>query len=128
MADENPTASTPPASSTPSMPAAPSSDERTLGMLAHLLGILTWFIGALIIWVVKKDTSPFAADQAKEALNFQITMFIGTLVGGLTTCLGVGFIILVAVWVLNLVFCIIAAMAANNGQTYRYPFAIRLIK
>lgn len=106
---------------------ASTSDERVLALLAHLLGIFTWFIGALVIWLVKKDSSSFVADQAKEALNFQITLLIAWAIGAATTCLGVGLVILLAVWALNIVFCIIACVAAGNGTRYRYPLAIRLI-
>jgi uncharacterized Tic20 family protein len=105
----------------------PTSDERTLALLAHLLGIFTWIIGALIIWLIKKDSSAYVNDQGKEALNFQITVTIIYFLGGATTCLGVGFLILAAVWVINIVFCILAAVAANRGERYRYPIAIRLI-
>ena len=107
---------------------APDKDSKTMALLCHLLGIFTWLVGPLIIWLVKKDTSPFVDDQGKEALNFQITLTIAYVVGIITSCIGVGFIIIMAVWVLNLVFCILAAMKANEGVAYRYPFAIRLIK
>jgi uncharacterized protein len=113
----------------PPSPPAATSDDRTLALLAHLLGIFTWFIGALVIWIVKKDSpSQFAADQAKEALNFQITLIIAWAIAGLLVCVGIGILILPLIWVLNIVFCIIACIAAGNGQPYRYPFAIRLIK
>ena len=56
------------------------SDERTMGMLAHILGGVTNFLGPLIIWLIKKDESPFVNDQGKEALNFQITIAIGYVV------------------------------------------------
>src|ERR1700761_2896163 len=57
---------------------APDKDSVTMGMLCHLLGIPIGFLGPLIIWLVKKDTSPFVDDQGKEALNFQITRLIAT--------------------------------------------------
>ena len=106
----------------------PDSDSKTMGMLCHLLSIFTSFIGPLIIWLVKKDTSPFVDDQGKESLNFQLTILIGYLIGGATSCLFIGLLILPAVWILALVFAIIATMKANNGEAYRYPFALRLIK
>jgi uncharacterized Tic20 family protein len=102
-----------------------------MAMLAHLLGIFTGFIGALIIWLVKKDV-PFVEDQAKEALNFQITVAIA-MVGAVIIsaisflCLHVVFLPHL-VWVGNLVFCIMGAVKAKDGVAYRYPFAIRLIK
>jgi|SRR5688572_19530802 len=106
----------------------PDKDSKTMGMLAHLLSIFTGFIGPLVIWLIKKDSSPFVDDQGKESLNFQLTILIGYIIGGATSCLFIGLLILPAVWVLALVFAIIATMKANNGEAYRYPFAIRLIK
>ena len=55
-------------------------DDRTFGMLAHLLGAFTSFVGPLVIWMIKKEESPFVDDQGKEALNFQITIGLGYLV------------------------------------------------
>lgn len=103
-------------------------DDNNMAMLAHLLGIFTGFIGALVIWLIKKDDSPFVEDQGKEALNFQITVVLVYLIGGVTSCIVVGLIILPAAWIANLVLCIMGAVAASKGQAYRYPFAIRLIK
>jgi len=58
------------------LPAEIKQEDKTMAMLCHLLGILTAFLGPLIIWLVKKDQSPFVDDQGKEALNFQITLVI----------------------------------------------------
>ncbi len=99
-----------------------------MAMLCHLLGIVTGFLGALIIWLIKKDQSKFVDEQGKEALNFQLTLLIGDVIGIATSCLMVGWFILMAVWVVRLVFCILAAIAVNKGEHYRYPFAVRLIK
>lgn len=125
----------PPASETsqPSATATPgaaTSDERTMAMLAHLLGIFTWFVGALIIWLMKKDQSAFVDDQGKEALNFQITIGIAYVAMMIVTCitLGIGAILMPVIGIVVIIFCILAAIAANKGERYRYPFAIRLIK
>lgn len=105
-----------------------------MAMLAHLLGIVTGFLGALIIWLVKKDVSPFVDDQGKEALNFQIAVLIVMVALGVFSVVtfGIGallaFPLMMVVGVANLVFCILAGVAANNGQHYRYPVTIRLIK
>jgi uncharacterized Tic20 family protein len=121
------------------------ADERQWAMFAHLsmlaAGLLTsvvggwgWFIGPLIIWMMKKDTMPFVADQAKEALNFSILvtgLMVVLVVLGLVT-LGIGFLIagplMIIIGIAALVFTIIAAMKANEGIRYRYPFNLRLIK
>lgn len=136
---------TPPPPTTPPSSAAPSAEERQWAMFAHLSALLGglvtgwvggwgWFLGPLIIWLVKKDTMPFVDDQAKEALNFNITIAIifviltvlsvVTLGIGLAIALPLMFIIGIAA----LVFIIMGAIKANEGKTYRYPFALRLIK
>ena len=107
---------------------SPTSDEKNMAMLAHLLGILISFIGALIIWLLKKDSSPFIDHHGKQALNFQITMMIGYLVGSFTTFILIGCFILPVVIVVNIIFCIMAAIAASKGEMYRYPIAIPLLK
>jgi uncharacterized Tic20 family protein len=128
-----------------------SADERQWGMFSHLSIILAAlitavvglpgclaFLGPLIIWMVKKETMPFVADQAKEALNFSILLTIISLVlivvgipFGLLT-LGLGFILFgligLVVGIAALVLIIIAAMKANEGVRYRYPFNLRLVK
>ncbi|MBW7846139.1 MAG: DUF4870 domain-containing protein [Bacteroidia bacterium] len=115
-------------------------------MFAHLSiligGILTsgWagsigcFIGPLVIWQMKKDEMPFVTDQAKEALNFSITiaaiMLILTILGVVT--LFIGFIVILPLMVLiglaSLVFIIMASIKAKDGVAYRYPLTVRLIK
>ncbi len=105
-----------------------SSDSRTLGMLCHLLGLFTCFIGPLIIWLIKKDEDPFVDNQGKEALNFQITVAIAFIVSGLLALVCVGVFLGIAVGIADLVFCIVAAAKANSGQAYRYPVSIRFIR
>ncbi|ALS95309.1 DUF4870 domain-containing protein [Xanthomonas oryzae] len=109
------------------------SEERTLALAAHLLGIVSYFIGALVIWLISKDASPskpFATDQAKEALNFQITVTLAMIAAVILAVVTLGALafLFTLVWIASLVFCILAAVKANNGEHYRYPFALRLIK
>lgn len=106
----------------------PDKDSKTMGMLAHLLTIFTGFIGPLVIWLMKKDTSPFVDDQGKESLNFQLTLLIGYLISVATSCVFIGLILFPIIWVVALVLAIMATMQANNGVAYRYPFNIRFIK
>ncbi len=107
----------------------PDKDSVTMGMLCHLLGIFTWFIGPLIIWLMKKETSPFVDDQGKESLNFEIAFGIVAIVCIpilLIPCLGI--LLWLAIHVVRLVFCIMATVEANKGIAYRYPVTFRLIK
>lgn len=106
------------------------SEDTMMAMLAHLLAIPGAFIAPLVIYLIKKDDSEFIEDQAKEALNFQITMFIVAL-GGIAITIascGYGGIIMAPIGILNMVFCILAGIKANDGEKYRYPFNIRIIK
>lgn len=116
----------PPPPATTDVPA----DQRTMALAAHLLGIFTGFIGALIIWLINKDDAgkAFVTDQAKEALNFQITVTIAMVISIILMIVIIGGILAPIVGVINVVFCIIAAVKANNGEAYRYPFTLRLIK
>lgn len=103
-------------------------------MLCHLLGIFTGFLGPLILWLVKKDSSPFVDHHGKEAVNFQLSIFI------ITFCTSLVVVVLMFAWVgflllpfllliplLALVFKIIACTSANRGEWHRYPMCIRFI-
>jgi hypothetical protein len=111
---------------------AESPDAKTMGMLAHLLVIFTGFIGPLIIWLVKKDQSPFVNQQGKEALNWAITVVIGavgSIIIGIIPFVGIlACVIYPAVIVCNIVFGILSTITVNKGQPYRYPICIRIIK
>ncbi len=106
-----------------------SSDDRTWGMLAHLSYFLTFVIGVscvapLVIWIIKKDTSEFIEDQAKEALNFQLSAFIVSLLLAVTVC---GIPLVIVVLIMSIVYSIQGGMAANRGERYRYPYTFRMI-
>lgn len=92
-------------------------------MLSHIGAIVIGFIAPLVVMLVQGDKSAFTRSQAVESLNFQITLLIIGIPLTLITC-GIGAII----FVVGLVFVIIGGIKANNGEEYRYPFAIRLVK
>lgn len=110
-----------------------TAEEKTWGMLAHLSSLATFIIpfgnvlGPLVIWLVKKDTMPFVADQGKEALNFNITMALAAIVSAILMIVLIGFLLIAVVAVTWLVLTIMACIEANKGVAYRYPFALRLI-
>lgn len=120
------------------IPAPPSGDvsaeERQWGMFAHLSALSALIIplgnvlGPLIIWMMKKQEMPFVEDQGKEALNFQITVFIAIIICIPLMFILIGFLLFAIVGIGSLVLTIMAAMKANAGERYRYPFAFRLIK
>jgi len=119
------------ANTLPEKPAyMPTEDERTWGLLAHLSGLVAGLIGLsplgpLVVWLMKKDQSPFVADQAKEALNFQISLIIAILICIIVPCVGWALLPVVAIG--GLIFAIIGGMEANKGIYYRYPYTIRLV-
>ncbi len=104
------------------------SDERMWATLAHVGPILVGFLAPLLIWLLLRERSRFVDDQGKEALNFQIFLAIVYVVGVITAALVIGIFILLAAWLLAIVFGIQGAIAANRGELYRYPFNWRVIK
>lgn len=119
--------SPPPTSPYTPQPLSPS-DEKLWATLIHVGGILFYFLPSLIGYIVLRDRGPFIREHTATALNFQLTMLIASVVGGILTLLLIGFLILIAVAIVIIVFSIIAAVAANNGQSYRYPLSITFVR
>ena len=112
-----------------------NKDARMWAMICHLsalaglvVPVVGCIVGPLIVWQIKKEEFPFVDEQGKEAVNFQISMLIYGIVAGLLCFACVGFVLLPAVAVFDLVFLLIAAVKANDGHHYRYPLTIRFIK
>ena len=107
-----------------------SQDDKTMAMISHLSGIVAGFIGPLIIWLINKDKTDkgWLNEQAKEGLNFQITIFIAYIIAGVLTFVLIGMLLIPVIMIANLILCIMAGMKANEGVDYRYPFALRVIK
>ena len=103
----------------------PTSDDKTLALLSHVLTLVFPILAPLIIYLVKKDESTFVAYHAKESLNFQITLFI--------ICFGlfitvIGILLLWFVGIIALVLVIVATIRASEGKLYKYPVNFRFIK
>jgi uncharacterized protein len=105
----------------------PSSDDKNIATITHLAGTVFSFIPPLIVWILKKDDSAYLADQAKEALNFQITVALAMFVCSILIWLLIPAFLMMIIWIANIILCIIAAIATSKGETYRYPFCLRLI-
>ncbi len=116
----------------PPPPGTAPQEDRTIALITHLSGIIAGFIVPLIMWLINKDKpeKSWLTDQSKESLNFQITIAIAFVVAFIlmTVTLGLLFFLPPLVGIANLVFCILGGIKANNGESYRYPFALRLIK
>jgi uncharacterized Tic20 family protein len=112
-----------------------SADERTWAMIAHFSALAAFLVppvggvlGPLVVWLVKREHSAFAADAAKEAMNFNIAVLIGYLVCALLVFVFIGLLLAAALFVFWLVMTVLAGIKASEGVHYRYPFALRIVK
>ena len=120
----------------PTGPARGADQSRTWAMLAHLGGILTWFfigwVGSLIVWLVERDRGTGAREEARDALNFQLTLLIAMVAFKIVNALPVidivGWIGMLAVGLIGLVLSIVAAVTVSRGESYRYPFSLELVR
>lgn len=112
----------------------PDSKERSMGMLAHLAGYAGLafpfgsVLGPFLVYILKREESAYIEDQAREALNFQLTMTLAFLVSIALMFILVGFVTILVVGVWWLVGTAIGATKANAGEWYRYPATIRFVK
>jgi len=112
------------------------SDEQLWALFCHLSSLAGYVltvpfagvIGPLVIWLIKKDEFPLVDDQGKEAINFQISMAIYTLISAILVFVIIGFFLLLAVILVNLICVILASVKAYEGQRYRYPLCIRFLR
>ena len=119
-------------------PAPTTEQERSWGMLAHG-SLLTWLLtaglgfllGPLIVWLVKKDESPFVDVCGKEALNFGINAVGWGIVSAICAVTVILLPVAIIIWIggalLMLVMPIVAALKAKDGIPYRYPFIFRIL-
>lgn len=109
-------------------------EERTWAMLCHLGSFGGHFIPfgniiiPLVIWLIKKEESPFVEYHGKESLNFQITLIIYFAIAFALAFVLIGFALFIPLWIFGIVMVIIATIKTNDGNYYRYPFTIRILK
>lgn len=115
--------------------AAPTENERTWGMLAHLSALVGLvfplvgnILGPLLVWLTKRDSSAFIASNAKEALNFNITVTLAGVVCGFLALIFIGLLLGTALFIAWLVMTLVAAIRASEGVLYHYPLSLRLVK
>ena len=106
----------------------PTSHEKTMGLLSHVLTLVAGFIAPLVIYLVKKDESEYVRKHAVESLNFQISMTIYAIGASILMIVLIGFFLLPLIGVLAFILVIVATVKASEGKFYKYPFTIRLIK
>lgn len=105
-------------------------EERTWAVLAHLGGLIgVGFLAPLVIWLVFRGRGPYLEHQAKEALNFQLTLLVAYVAAGILAVVtfGIATPVLLAVGIGQLVLQILAAVAAGRYEWYRYPVCIRFV-
>jgi len=111
-----------------------NSDENMWGMLCHLSAFAGYIIpfgniiGPLVIWLIKRDEYPFVNDQGKESLNFQISIAIYAVISLILAFIIIGFFLLLAIGILNLVMIIVASVKANEGVLFRYPLSMKFFQ
>ena len=115
--------------------AAPTENERTWGMLAHLSALVGLvfplvgnILGPLLVWLTKREQSTFIGTHAKEALNFNITVTLAGVVCGFLALIFIGFLLGTALFIAWLVMTLVAAIRASEGVPYHYPLSLRLVK
>lgn len=106
----------------------PTDDEKTWGLIAHVSALVATFLGPLIALAVKGNESKWVRAHAIEALNFNITIFIGYMICTALTFVVIGLCLLIPLGMVAVILSIIAGVKAFQGGAYRYPFALRLIK
>jgi len=105
----------------------PTSEEKTMAILTHILCIVAGFLAPLIIYLVKKD-SPYVQAHAKESLNFQLTMLIAWIVCFILIFVIIGAFLMFLLAIANLVLVIVATIRASENKLYKYPFSIKFVK
>ena len=119
---------------TPGRSEAPDSNERTWAMLCHLAALGGYIlpagniIGPLLVWNIKKDEYPLVAREGRASVNFQISMTIWIIIALLLCFACIGFPVVVALALTDLICIIVAAVQASCGRSFTYPLTIRFIK
>lgn len=106
----------------------PGNDERSMALLIHLLSLVSGFLGPLIVWLLKRDSSAFVDHHGKEALNFQITMLIAWSTAIVLVFVLIGLLLIPVLFLFQIIVPIVAAVGAWNGKWYRYPLTLRLLR
>jgi len=112
----------------PTLPPTATQDDKTLGIVMHVLCLVGFpILGPLIVWLIKKDQSPYLDAQGRELLNFQISYLIYALISIPLCAILIGFVTLFIVGIASLVLTIIGIVSASEGRVYRFPLTIRML-
>lgn len=108
----------------PQQPRPQNSDSETISALTHILGLVTW-IGPIIVYLVTDDQ--FVKRNAANATNWQISFALWMVISGILSLALIGFVGLLILPVLDLAFCIVAAVKASDGESWNYPATIDIL-
>ncbi len=103
-----------------------SQDAKNLGILIWVGTLFFWFIPGLVFFLLKKDA--YSESQAKEALNWSITVLLAYIVSTILMLVAIGFLLMPLLGLCHLVFCIMGAAKTAKGGDFKVPFALRLLK
>lgn len=109
-------------------PQGSPSNDKTFALLAHGLGLLFGFLAPLVILLTAGNTSPYVRRNAVEALNFQITLAIGAIISVILMIVLIGFLTFAVLGLAAIALPIVALIKVNDGEDFRYPLTLRLIK
>ncbi len=104
-----------------------TNDEKTIGMLCHLTGLIS-IIGPIIVWLLKKDDSAFVDANGKQAINFQLSIIIYSIGSAFLLIIGIGLVLLFAIGIFAFIMIVIASIKAANGEVFQYPMSLQLLK
>jgi hypothetical protein len=109
-------------------------DERTFSMLLHLSSFMSMavpiagIILPIVMWATNKNDSQIIDAHGKNVINWMISLIIYLIVSGFLCLILIGIPILLALFICSIVFTIMGAVKANNGQVWKYPMSIRFFK
>ena len=104
-----------------------SKDDKTIAMLIHFAGIIS-IIGPLVVWIIKKDQSDYVDKNGRISLNYQIPIFIiSVIIVSIVKVFGVGGFILTFIGLINVILCLLNGYKANIGKYPNYPISIKIL-
>lgn len=109
-------------------------EERNFGVIVHVAALAVHIIpfgnilGPLIVYLMKRDDSDFVEACGKNCLNFELSVTLYAAICLVLALVGIGFFLLGALWLFNLICIVIAAVKASEGKVFNYPLAIRFMK
>ena len=105
-----------------------TGDDKNKAVIMHVLAIFFSFVPALIFYFALADSSEFLKEEAKNDLNFQLTLLIAYFVAGILWIVVIGLFLTIALGICALIFEILALVKAKDGEHYKFPFSLKLIK